>query len=160
VTDYFKPGPAAVLLLLVLGVGFTTTPVTEQAYRRVGEKLICQCGCMQSVYGCNHYGCPQSDGLRKEVRAAIASTNTEDAALQVMVDKYGPKILLEPPTHGFSLTAWVMPFFVLGAGGLLIMVILQAWRKTTRARAAGATPVDSALIDKYAARIDHEVDKD
>jgi cytochrome c-type biogenesis protein CcmH len=151
------------LLLIVLAAGLTAAPVrpvSEQAYRRVGEKLICQCGCMQSVYGCNHYGCPQSDGLRKEVREALASTDTEDAALEVMVARYGPKILTEPPTHGFSLTAWVMPFFVLGAGGLLIMVILQAWRKTTRVRAAAATPVDNALIDKYAAHIDREVDKD
>ena len=148
------------LLLFVLAGGLAAAPVTEMAYRRVGEKLICQCSCMQSVYGCNHYGCPLSDGLRKEVRAALASTNTEDEALEVMVAKYGPKILTEPPTHGFSLTAWVMPFFALGAGSLLILVILQAWRKNTIIRAAGATPVDHALIDKYSARIDEEVDKD
>ena len=149
------------ILLITLAAGLTaSTPVTEAAYRRVGEKLICQCGCMQTVYGCNHYGCPQSDGLRKEVREALASTSTEDDALAVMVKKYGPKILTEPETHGFSLSAWVMPFFVLGAGGLLIMVILQAWRKTTVKREAGAAPVDDALIDKYAKRIDEEVDKD
>jgi cytochrome c-type biogenesis protein CcmH/NrfF len=151
------------ILLVVLAAGLTAAPnppVTEAAYRRVGEKLICQCGCMQSVYGCNHYGCPQSDGLRREVREALASTSTEDDALSVMVKKYGQKILAEPETHGFSLSAWVMPFFVLGAGGLLIMVILQAWRKTTRARVAGAAPMDDALIDKYAKRIDEEVDKD
>ncbi len=145
---------------MTLAAGLTaSTPVTEQAYRRVGEKLICQCGCLQTVYGCNHYGCPQSDGLRKEVREALASTSTEADAIQVMIDRYGPKILTEPPTHGFSLTAWVMPFFVLLSGGMLILTILRHWRKRTRVVAAAAAPVDQKLIDKFAARIDEEVDE-
>src|SRR5258707_3083914 len=108
----------AILMLAAVAVAGPARGIeTERAYHTVGDKLICLCGCMQSVYGCNHYGCPQSDGLRKEVRAAIASTNSEDEALAVMVTKYGDRILTEPPKHGFSLTAWVMPFAVLALGG-------------------------------------------
>ena len=139
---------------------FGATPVTEEAYRRVGDKLICLCGCMQSVYGCNHYGCPQSDRLRKETREAIASTNSDDEAVEVMVKKYGPKILTEPPRSGFSLTAWVMPFFGLLAGAVLILFILSKWRGQTRRTAASHAPVDPALLDKYSKRIDEEVEKD
>jgi len=118
---------------------------------------------MQSVYGCNHYGCPQSDNLRKEVRAAIASTSTEDEALDVMVKKYGDKILTEPPKKGFSLSAWVMPFAALGAGGILVIFVLQGWRRHSMkvaAVAAARTPVDQALLDKYSRRIDEEIEKE
>src|SRR5207249_11873389 len=93
----------AIAALFVLITLQAAAPVSEMAYRRVGEKLICQCGCMQTVYGCNHYGCPQSDNLRKEVREAIAATSSEDDALESMVKKYGPKILVEPPKSGFGL---------------------------------------------------------
>jgi cytochrome c-type biogenesis protein CcmH len=136
---------------------------TERAYHNVGEKLICLCGCMQSVYGCNHYGCPQSDGLRKELRAAIANTNTEDDALAVMVKQYGDKILSEPPKSGFSLSAWVMPFAVLFAGGLVVILVLRGWNQHSQKVAVIAShrsQVDQDLLDKYAKRIDEEIEKE
>lgn len=150
------------VVVFLLASAHAATPVSEQAYRRVGEKLICQCGCMQTVYGCNHYGCPQSDTLRKETREAIAATSSEDDAVEVMVKRYGPKILTEPQRTGFSLTAWVMPFFALGAGACIIMGILQKWRSQTRVRdtASAKKPVDPALIDKYAKTMDEEIEKD
>jgi cytochrome c-type biogenesis protein CcmH len=158
-------GPALAMLLLaaVALAGPTPGIETERAYHNVGDKLICLCGCMQSVYGCNHYGCPQSDNLRKELRAAIASTNTEDEALDVMVKKYGDKILTEPPKRGFSLSAWIMPFAVLGAGGVLVILVLQGWKRHSMkvaTVAAQRSSVDQALLDKYAKRIDDEIEKE
>jgi cytochrome c-type biogenesis protein CcmH len=158
-------GPAfAILFLAAVALAGPAPGIdTERAYHSVGEKLICLCGCMQSVYGCNHYGCPQSDNLRKEVRAAIASTNTEDDALAVMVKEYGDKILTEPPKRGFSLSAWIMPFAVLGAGGVLVILVLQGWKRHSMKVAVAAGPrstVDQALLDKYAKRIDDEIENE
>jgi cytochrome c-type biogenesis protein CcmH len=158
-------GPAfAILLLAAVALAGPTPGIeTEREYHSAGEKLICLCGCMQSVYGCNHYGCPQSDNLRKELRAAIASTNTEDEAVAVMVKQYGDKILTLPPKHGFSLSAWVMPFAMLGAGGVLVILVLQGWRRHSMkvaVVAANRTPVDQALLDKYAKRIDDEIENE
>jgi cytochrome c-type biogenesis protein CcmH len=160
-----KSSPAFALLLLaaVAAAGPKPGIETERAYHSVGDKLICLCGCMQSVYGCNHYGCPQSDNLRKEVRAAIAGTNTEDEALAVMVSKYGDKILTEPPKHGFSLSAWLMPFTALGAGALLVILVLQGWRRHSQQLAvvaANRSSVDQALLDQYAKRIDDEIENE
>jgi cytochrome c-type biogenesis protein CcmH len=154
----------AILLLAAVALAGPAPGIeTERAYHSVGDKLICLCGCMQSVYGCNHYGCPQSDNLRKEVRAAIASTNTEDEALAVMVKEYGDKILTEPPKRGFSLSAWVMPFAVFFAGAVLVMLVLQGWKRHSMKVAVVAshrTQVDQDLLDKYAKRIDDEIEKE
>ncbi len=160
-----KSSPAlAILFLAAVAVAGPAPGIeTERAYHNVGDKLICLCGCMQSVYGCNHYGCPQSDNLRKELRAAIAGTNSEDEALAVMVGKYGDKILSEPPKKGFSLSAWLMPFAALGAGGVLVILVLQGWRRHSikvAAVAASRSAVDQALLDKYAKRIDEEIEKE
>jgi cytochrome c-type biogenesis protein CcmH len=158
-----KSNPAIAILILaaVALAGPAPGIETERSYHNVGEKLLCQCPCMQSVYGCNHYGCPESDHLRKELRAAIANTNSDDEALAVMVAKYGDKILTEPAKKGFSLSAWLMPFAALLAGGILVILILQGWRKHSMkvaAVAAQRSSVDEALLDKYAARIDKEIE--
>ncbi len=158
-----KSGPAfAILVLAAVAIAGPAPGIeTEREYHSAGDKLICLCGCMQSVYGCNHYGCPQSDGLRKELRAAIASTDSEQAAIDVMVKEYGDKILTEPPKHGFSLSAWIMPFAALGAGGILVILVLQGWRRHALQAAAVAAErqqVDPALLDKYSKQIDKEIE--
>jgi cytochrome c-type biogenesis protein CcmH len=147
------------LVSLCLGGLLAAAPVTGKAYRSVGERLICQCGCMQTVYGCNHYGCSVAEKLRKEVKEAIAATPTEDAALEVMVQRYGVKILVEPPKSGFSLSAWITPFAVLLGGALAISAVLRQWRRRHAAEALVAGPVDPVLLDRYAARIDEEIEK-
>lgn len=160
--------PHTALAILILAAVAVAGPApgieTERVYHSAGDKLICLCGCMQSVYGCNHYGCPQSDTLRKELRAAIATTDSEQAAVDVMVQKYGDKILTEPPRKGFSLSAWVMPFALFGAGAVLIMFVLRAWHRTTQAHAAAhataEAQVDPALFNKFAAKIDDEIEKE
>jgi cytochrome c-type biogenesis protein CcmH len=135
-------------------------PVTEKSYRWVGERLICQCGgCGYTVYGCNHYGCSSAEALRREVREALAVSDSEEAALQLIAQKHGPKILAEPPKSGFNLTAWIMPFAALLAGLFLVTVILRQWRQRHGAEAAGVAPVDPALLARYQAGIDQEIEK-
>ncbi len=143
---------------------FATTalagPVTDAAYRRVADRLICQCGCFQTVFGCNHLGCSVAANLRKEVREAIANTPSEERALELVVQKYGVQLLAEPPKSGFNYTAWIVPFAVLIGGMLVISLILNHWRQQTKVAAAAAPPVDPALLARFGARIDEEIEKD
>jgi cytochrome c-type biogenesis protein CcmH len=134
-------------------------PVTDVAYRRVADRLICQCGCSQTVGGCNHLGCSVAANLRKEVREAIANTPTEERALELVVQKYGVQLLAEPPKSGFNYTAWIMPFAVLLGGMLLVTLILRSWRRQTTTAASSAAPLDPALLARFEKRIDDEIDK-
>lgn len=141
------------ILLFVLS---STAAVTEEAYRRVADRLMCQCGCGQSVGGCNHYGCTVAATLRKEVREALASTPNEERAVELVVQKWGVKLLAEPPRTGFNLAAWVMPFVVLTGGAFFVSLVLRQWRRKTLAAAQG---LDPALLARYETRIDEEIDK-
>ncbi len=118
---------------------------------------MCQCGCGQTVGGCNHYQCSSAETLRKEVREAIANSANEERAVEVLVQKWGVKLLAEPPRSGFNLAAWVTPFVALLAGLLVIALVLKHWRQQTVASAAAA-PVDPEKLSKYAARIDREIE--
>lgn len=150
-------------IAIVLAIPLAAMPVTEKSYRWVGERLICQCGgCGYTVYGCNHYGCSSAEALRKEVREAIAASDSEEEALQLIGQKHGPKILAEPSKSGFNLTAWIMPFAALALGLFMVTVILRGWRKNHRQEAAAvaaAPPVDPALLARYQAGIDQEIEK-
>ncbi len=133
-------------------------PVTEDAYQRVGNRLMCQCGCGQTVAGCNHYQCSSSDILRKEVRAAIAATPNDERAVELLVQKWGVKLLAEPPKTGFQLTAWVAPFAVLLLGMVVVAAILRHWHRRTLAAAGGAP--DPHLLARYEERLNEEIEED
>jgi len=46
-----------------------------------------------------------------------------------------------PTTVGFNLVAWITPFVIVGAGGLIVGITLLRWRG--RRRAAPAAPVEA-----------------
>lgn len=50
---------------------------------------------------------------------------TEDQIIQEYVAKYGQTVLSAPPSSGFNLTAWVLPFLAFAAGGTVLFFFLK-----------------------------------
>jgi cytochrome c-type biogenesis protein CcmH/NrfF len=166
----------AVLLLMPRASGVAQAPVVpdsnDAAFRRVSNRLLCQCSCNYMVLSCNHVDCPSATFIRKTIQTSLAAGKSEDAIVAAFVQQYGPRILPEPPKKGFSLTAWVMPFAVLLLGGALLSFFLWQWkakyRLTPAEAAAGGTiasmipsqgtPASNALVEKYRAQIDRELE--
>ena len=108
-------------LLIVLSVVTLGSADTEARYNDLGHKMMCVCGCSEILIECNHIGCPDSDRMLGELRAAIASGGTNDAILAAFQDKYGPTVLAAPMLTKFNIVAWVVPpaLLVLGLAGHL-----------------------------------------
>ena len=124
-------------------VGFTAQPVDEAAYKRISDKLICQCGCNYGLSWCPHLNCPSAPIIRQAIRDRLATGQTEEQVLQALVAQFGPALLAAPPAKGFDLTAWVMPGVALVLGLFLVIYVLRRW-----SRRAGPAPVaDPALLD-------------
>jgi len=108
--------------------------------------------------------CNSATPLRKTIQAGLAEGKNEDVIVAAFVQQYGPRILSEPPSKGFWLTAWVMPFVVLFLGGTLVSYVLWRWKSKYRmvpsAATAGASTANasSALVEKYRAQIDRELE--
>jgi cytochrome c-type biogenesis protein CcmH/NrfF len=147
--------------------------VDEAAFRRVSGRLLCQCGCGYMVLSCNHLDCPSATYIRKTIRTALAEGKTEEAAFQVIVDQYGPKILPEPPREGFAWMAWIMPFAGLLLGGGMVSLVLWKWMKVNSdeehpeasvkpAAIWDAPPpeVPPAVVEKYRAQIDRQLENE
>ena len=103
----------------------------EPSFQDVEESLTCQCGCGLTVHACNHLQCPSALPLRQEIRAQLDQGLDKQQVLDHFEQKYGEKILSSPTTSGFNLTAWVMPFVILGLGGGLVVFTLLRWRRTS-----------------------------
>ncbi len=153
----------AALLVFALGVQHAraqsaqtrlTDPVLAEAFNRVSDRLMCQCGCNEGLRVCNHQNCPSAIPMRREIERQLQAGRTEDAIVQSFVDEYGLKVLSAPPASGFNLAAWVMPGFVILAGLLLLIHFAGHW--IVRRRSGDAAP-DPTIDPELAERIEREL---
>ena len=85
---------------------------------------------------------------------------TVEQIIKSQVDEYGETVLSAPTKFGFNLTAWVMPFMVLIAGGVGIRKILYTWVGKKQPEAAqGKTEEKPATPGKYSKRLQDELDE-
>ncbi len=128
------------------------------AVRRVADKLACKCGCNNSVGTCTMLQCHYSDPARKKIAGLQAEGKSDDQILHTFVQESGLSALAVPPTEGFSLLAWVMPFVALALGLLGLTLYIKRYHPR-RAPAAAMPEVDPEVLARYRDRIDKEVSK-
>ena len=115
----------------------------------VGAQLTCYCGCnTQSIADCT---CGVAQKERRAILAQLDEGATPDEVLAGWVDRFGPRILLEPPRRGFNLLGWFLPGAVLLLAALLL--VLRLWRRgrdgeLTAAPAGGPPPPDPRYLEK------------
>jgi cytochrome c-type biogenesis protein CcmH len=141
----------SVLLMAVVALGASTKPTVKS----LGDALICQCGCNQTVNECNHYECPSQAEMRAMAAKEIAAGKDETTILQDFVLRYGVKVLASPPTQGFNVTVWILPGIGLLLGLGLVVFIVRHWRRP------GAEPatVPQAIDPKVLAAMEEEMKK-
>jgi cytochrome c-type biogenesis protein CcmH len=123
----------AMLLCLAGSLPLLVSPLPAQQpsdrAHQIGGKFMCMCGCNQVLSQCNHVGCTVSTSMLKEVDQALARGDSEDAITQAFVQEFGTKVYAEPPHSGFSLVAWSMPAVYLAVGLVLVLFVINRWRR-------------------------------
>lgn len=153
---YRRPGVAVLAAWLAAalfppGLAAQGQAVDETPYRRISDKLICQCGCNYGLTHCPHLNCPSAPVLRTAIREKLAAGQSEQQVLDAMVAQFGPAVLAAPPAEGFNLSAWVMPFLALIVGLWVAQKVVRTWRARKVAPA-----VDPAVLERYRARLNRE----
>jgi cytochrome c-type biogenesis protein CcmH/NrfF len=135
--------------------------------KTLGTKLMCVCGCGQILTQCNHIGCSYSVPELKELDQLVAKGEPDDLILQDFVQKYGQKVLSEPPATGFNSLAWYIPVIAFALGLAIVIVLIRMWRQRDVARLASASgapvPVhtaDSLLRDAELDRLRKQADRE
>jgi cytochrome c-type biogenesis protein CcmH len=144
------------LALVAVSLAQTGTPLSNPSVRRIGEQLMCQCGCGATVTGCNMINCHFSDPVRQKILTMVNAGLPDNEIIDSFVKEYGKVVLMKPPAEGFNLMAWVMPFVGLAFG---LAIVWYALKRFTRPRAA--TPAGPALsaeqFDHYRERIEKDL---
>ncbi len=139
---------SAVLLgsLLLLGAGDDSARV-----ERLGHQLTCVCGgCNQILLECNHVGCAYSTRMREELTTAVGRGDSDNAVLQWFIQTYGTTVLPAPTKTGFSLLAWIMPYFALVFGIVLVAFVVRAWSKRPLRVAANVpAPIRGEELERF-----------
>lgn len=122
------------------------------AYEKAAKALLCDCGCNpQSIKEC---ACSRAEELRVSLAADAASGKTGEQIIAAYVAKHGQKILVSPPATGFNLVAWIGPAVGLLGAALVMVVVIQRWRRESRAvlehpgQAPTIDPADQARLNR------------
>ena len=149
---FVAPLLAISLGLALLPLGLVAQAEKKDAFNRVSDKLICQCGCHYGLSHCPHLNCPSAPSLRAAIREKLAAGLSEEQVLKTLVAEFGPALLAAPPAEGFNLAAWVMPFVALGLGLWAAVTVARRWL----ARPPAAT-ADAAIVDHYRSQTEREI---
>lgn len=137
-----------ILSLAVLAFSGASDPSTR--FNEIGHQLMCICGCGQILLECNHVGCPDSDGMRNELMAAVTRGDSDSLVQQAFVQKYGPTVLAAPTTAGFDRAAWIFPFVAFAAGIVGIVLVVRAWKnRPPKPPSSGGPPVRDSDLEKF-----------
>ena len=133
----------------------------EVQFREIAEGLVCQCGCNKMLSICEMQGCHSATPMRAEVKEKLATGESKEIILAGFVDRFGLTVLSAPPTSGFHLLAWIMPFVFLGLGAWYAKTVLGSWRRQTVQGEANVASGKGGEPDKISteqqARIEQEL---
>lgn len=108
-----------------------TVALSNDARDELEHHIHCQCGCPLDVYTCRttDFTCPVSPQMHRDVMTLVAGGYTADEILATFRETYGDKVLMAPPRQGFNWAGYVAPFVAVGAGTLVLAVLLKHWHK-------------------------------
>ena len=116
-------------------------PVSEETVHEIGAQLRCVVCQSLSVADSPSETANQMRGI---IRERLAAGETPEQVKAYFVEKYGLWILLAPPREGFNLLVWVVPFVALGAGLVLVLLLVRRWSRRPADAAPGPVP-DAAM---------------
>jgi cytochrome c-type biogenesis protein CcmH len=130
----------ALLAVVVLAAGArAAAPVSEETVHEVAAQLRCVVCQSLSVADSPSETAHQMQAI---IRERLAAGESPEQVKTYFVERYGTWILLSPLRQGFNLVVWVVPFAGLGAGLVLVLVLVRRWSR--RPAPAGPRP-DAAM---------------
>ncbi len=138
---------SALAVLAVSAVLSAPAPAAVPVDERVVHELAAQLRCVVcQTLSVADSPSETANQMRQIIRERLAAGETPEQVRQYFVQRYGEWILLAPPKEGFNLLVWVVPFVGLGAGLVLVVILLRRWSRNPAA--VSSTPVDPAMRER------------
>lgn len=129
------------LLIVVLSCS-RPSPALEERAQALEKQIICPVCPGETL---DQSGVQVAKDMRFLIRERLAAGDSEQAIKQYFVDRYGTRILAEPPASGVSLAVWVIPPVAFLAGSAVLYFVVREMRKrrpdaSPKSRATAADP--------------------
>jgi cytochrome c-type biogenesis protein CcmH len=147
---------AAVLAILALvfglAIAFRSPASRHPSQASVEAGLVCTT-CHEPL---DESSSPLAQQMKAFIRAKLAAGWTEKQIDDHFVAELGPQVLATPPTHGFDLLAWLLPFAAIVSGAAAVGLGARAW---LRNKDEDETPEDDGppLAPNLELRVDQEL---
>ena len=141
----------AIIAVAVLACSTTDdVPDLERRAQQINKSVMCPVCPGESIDQSQH---PLAVQMRAAVDEKLDEGWSDGQVREFFVERYGPAVLLEPPSEGVHLVAWIVP--PLGTA-LAIAALYMVVRLMTRRgpRPAAADSMTDAERDEYVARIE------
>ena len=151
---------AAVLaiLALIFGLAFAFRSTSNRPSLAGLEAALVCTTCHEPLDESNS---PLAQQMEAVIRAKIAAGWTTSQIENYFVAELGPQVLATPPTHGFDLLAWLLPFAAIVCGAAAVGVGARAWLRNKEGDGEepedGRPPLPPSLelrVDQELARFD------
>lgn len=154
----WKSSLLAALALAALSLAQTSTEFITPAVKRVGVRLACLCtACKNTVADCPMLQCEYSHPARQRIAAQLAQGKSDDEIVKSFIDQQGLQALAVPPNRGFNSLVWIMPWVAVAAGLALVWLFIRKY--SSKKAAAGAPEIDPAIVERYRADIEKDLEK-
>jgi len=140
----------AALLPAVVAMPFPSSLGAQQTERakRLGQRMMCVCGCNQILTACNHVGCTYSHTMLKELDDRIGRGDSDDVILQSFIQEYGQTVLVDPPKRGFTGLVWLVPIVAPLVALYLVWELVRRWRQRAELAPASRPRPARELLDR------------
>ncbi|NOY11028.1 MAG: cytochrome c-type biogenesis protein CcmH [Archaeoglobi archaeon] len=106
------------IALLLLEAGISSALQVSD----VEKDVLCSCGCGKVLENCD---CATSEVMREEIRGMIEQGMSKEQIVTELQSMYGKEILANPPKEGVFAGLWYYPVVVMGAGLVVVYLILR-----------------------------------
>jgi len=125
--------------------------VTADEVNAIARQMYCPVCENEPLDACRTAACQQ---WRAQIAQMLSEGQTEEQIKQYFVERYGLRVLAQPPAEGNSLLLWVLPLVALLAGAVYVYFLMRRMR----ARAAAAPPpATSSSGDAYVDRVERDL---
>lgn len=152
---------------LILAIFFTAVTVscsnavdlsyTEERAHKLNETLMCPVCPGESIDQSQN---PLALQMRELIKGKLNQGWTEQQIKDYFVEKYGPSVLLAPPSSGVGLIIWIVPpVIVVFAMLILIMVVKSMTKNKPRNDRVKQVDLSEETVSEYSKKLEKIIDE-
>jgi cytochrome c-type biogenesis protein CcmH len=131
-----------------------TPVISDNAVNEIASQMFCPVCENVPLDVCPTQACHQ---WRETIRQLLAEGRSEAENKAYFVERYGDRVLAEPPRQGINWLIYIVPPVVIALGALALVRALRGWRtETDPAEATESLPIPQ---DDYIRRLEDELER-